>query len=71
MEKTYPMALMTAPGKVEFRERKLPRLSSIDVLIRVKASSICGSDLHIFKGKLTAIGSPGKPREETGGAPGM
>ena len=58
MEKTYPMALMTAPGKVEFRERKLPRLSSKDVLIRVKASSICGSDLHIFKGKHPSVSLP-------------
>jgi 2-desacetyl-2-hydroxyethyl bacteriochlorophyllide A dehydrogenase len=51
MEKTYPMAFVTAPGKVEFRERKLPKLSSKDVLIGVKATSICGSDLHIFRGK--------------------
>ena len=58
MEKTYPMALMTAPGRVEFRERKLPRLSSKDVLIRVKASSICGSDLHIFKGKHPSVSLP-------------
>ena len=51
MVKTYPMALVTAPGKIEFREYPLPKLSALDVLIRVKATAICGSDLHIFKGK--------------------
>ena len=51
MIETYPMAVLTAPGKVEFQERKLPALAPKDVLIGVKASAICGSDLHIFKGK--------------------
>jgi len=58
MKKTYPMAFVTAPGKVEFRERKLPKLSSKDVLIGVKATSICGSDLHIFRGKHPAAPLP-------------
>src|SRR5512135_2048686 len=51
MTQTYPMAIVSAPGKVEFLEKKLPELSPKEVLIGVKASSICGSDLHIFKGK--------------------
>ncbi len=58
MEKTYPMAMVTAPGKVEFQERKLPNVSPGDVLIRVKATAICGSDLHIFKGKHPAAPLP-------------
>jgi len=51
MIQTYPMAIVSAPGKVEFQEKRLRELSSKEVLIGVKASSICGSDLHIFKGK--------------------
>jgi len=51
MPQTYPMAVVSAPGKVEFQEKRLPELSPKEVLIGVKASSICGSDLHIFKGK--------------------
>jgi len=51
MQETYPMAFVTAPGTVEFRERRLPSLQSNQVLVKVKAASICGSDLHIFKGK--------------------
>jgi 2-desacetyl-2-hydroxyethyl bacteriochlorophyllide A dehydrogenase len=51
MIQTYPMAIVSAPGKVEFQEKRLSGLSSREVLIGVKASSICGSDLHIFKGR--------------------
>ncbi len=51
MNKTYPMAYVVAPGKVEFREKELPALGERDVLIGVRAAAICGSDLHIFKGK--------------------
>jgi 2-desacetyl-2-hydroxyethyl bacteriochlorophyllide A dehydrogenase len=45
------MAMVSAPGKVEFQEKRLRELLPKEVLIGVKASSICGSDLHIFKGK--------------------
>ncbi|MBI5968269.1 MAG: alcohol dehydrogenase catalytic domain-containing protein [Deltaproteobacteria bacterium] len=47
----YPMAVVTAPGRVEFKKRTLPPFGSHDVLLRVKACSICGGDLHIYKGK--------------------
>jgi 2-desacetyl-2-hydroxyethyl bacteriochlorophyllide A dehydrogenase len=51
MTEKYPMAVVTTPGKVEFQEKTLPELSDNQVLIRVRAAAICGSDLHIFKGK--------------------
>ncbi len=44
------MAVVTAPGKVEFQQRSLPELGDRDVLVAIKAAAICGSDLHIFKG---------------------
>jgi len=47
----YSMAIVTAPGRVEFIKRTLPPLGPHDVLLRVKACSICGGDLHLFKGK--------------------
>jgi len=47
----YPMAVVTSPGRVEFKKRALPPLGPHDVLLKVKASSICGGDLHLFKGK--------------------
>jgi 2-desacetyl-2-hydroxyethyl bacteriochlorophyllide A dehydrogenase len=58
MVKTYPMAFVTAPGKIEFREHRLPKLLPQDVLIRVKAAAICGSDLHIFKGRHPYVALP-------------
>jgi len=49
--KDYPMAVVIAPGKVEFVKRALPPLGEHDVLLQVKACAICGGDLHIYKGK--------------------
>lgn len=45
------MAKAISPGLVELTEEKLPSLENTQVLIEIKASSICGSDLHIYKGK--------------------
>jgi len=36
-----------APG-VEIRDVPIPKLGPIDVLVRVKVASICGTDLHIY-----------------------
>jgi 2-desacetyl-2-hydroxyethyl bacteriochlorophyllide A dehydrogenase len=58
MSQTYPMAFVTAPGKVEFQERSIPEVGEKDVLIQVKAAAICGSDLHIFKGRHPSAALP-------------
>lgn len=47
----YPMAIITAPSKVEFIRRNLPPLGANDVLLKVKACSICGGDIHLYRGK--------------------
>lgn len=39
------------PGKVDFLEREVDQPKGNEVLIKIVSSSICGSDLHIFKGK--------------------
>jgi L-iditol 2-dehydrogenase len=46
----------TAPGSghVELRDLPRPRPSPDEVLIRVKAAGICGSDLHIYDGEAPA-----------------
>jgi 2-desacetyl-2-hydroxyethyl bacteriochlorophyllide A dehydrogenase len=51
MNKAYPMAMVKTPGKVEFEDRPVPALSAGQVLIKTRAVSICGSDVHTFKGK--------------------
>jgi 2-desacetyl-2-hydroxyethyl bacteriochlorophyllide A dehydrogenase len=43
--------MVTAPGKVEFIKKTLPPLGAKDVLLKVKACSICGGDIHLYKGK--------------------
>ncbi|MGD9091956.1 MAG: alcohol dehydrogenase catalytic domain-containing protein [Anaerolineales bacterium] len=58
MPKTRPMAIVTAPGKIEFQDRPLPTLERDEVQIKVKAVSICGSDLHIYKGAHPAAPLP-------------
>ena len=47
----YPMAVVTAQGKVEFIKRTLPPIEDNDVLLKVKACSICGGDIHLYRGK--------------------
>jgi 2-desacetyl-2-hydroxyethyl bacteriochlorophyllide A dehydrogenase len=44
-------AVFTGPGKVEIREVPLPKIKDDEVLIKVKAVGICGTDIHIFKGE--------------------
>jgi 2-desacetyl-2-hydroxyethyl bacteriochlorophyllide A dehydrogenase len=58
MNETYPMAVVSEPGKIEFIERKMPVLNAYDVLIKVRAAAICGSDLHVFKGAHPAVSLP-------------
>lgn len=38
------------PFKVHFLERPVPDLKEDEVLVKIKASAICGSDLHIARG---------------------
>ena len=51
MNEVYPMAMVKTPGKVEFEDRPVPELTAGQVLIKTRAVSICGSDVHTFKGK--------------------
>jgi len=50
-DKTYPMAFVTAPGVIEFLPQERLPLAPREVRLAVRAAAICGSDLHIFKGK--------------------
>ncbi len=51
MSKTYPMAMVRTAGRIEYEERPLASPVAGHVLIQTKAVSICGSDIHTFKGK--------------------
>ncbi|MHA2131959.1 MAG: zinc-dependent alcohol dehydrogenase [Promethearchaeota archaeon] len=43
--------VMTAPGKVEFRDIPIPELHKNEVLVRIMRIGVCGSDLHVYHGK--------------------
>lgn len=43
--------VMTAPGKVEFREVPIPQLKAGEVLVKIMEIGICGSDIHVYHGK--------------------
>lgn len=44
-------AVMTAPGKIEFREIPIPEIGSEEVLIKIMRVGVCGSDIHVYHGK--------------------
>lgn len=58
MSDTRQMAFVTQPGVIEIWERPIPALGDQDVLIKVKATTLCGSDLHIFKGVHPSVSLP-------------
>lgn len=49
--KTSRIGKVTEPMKAVIETRDIPSPEKGQVLIKIKASAICGSDIHIFKGK--------------------
>ncbi len=43
-------AIMTNPGKIEFREVDRPIPANDEVLIQMKRIGVCGSDIHVYHG---------------------
>ena len=40
------------PGELAIVEKPMPEITAVDeVIVRIKAAGICGSDVHIFHGK--------------------
>lgn len=52
------MAMVKVPGVAELVEKEVPSLGDTQVVIAIKASCICGSDLHIYKGKHPSAALP-------------
>jgi L-gulonate 5-dehydrogenase len=42
---------VTKPGQIVVVERPIPEIAENEVLVKVKAAGICGSDVHIYHGK--------------------
>jgi len=47
-------AIFSAPNQCEFVERETPRPDDGQVLVRVKACGLCGTDVHIYRGVFPA-----------------
>lgn len=43
-------AVMTQPGKIEFREIERPQTGAEEVLIAIRRIGVCGSDIHVYHG---------------------
>lgn len=57
-ELTSRVGRVTAPMQTELFTRPVPAPGPGQVVIKVAASAICGSDLHIFKGKHPSVPLP-------------
>lgn len=43
-------AVMTEPGKIQFKDLPVPQPQAGEVLIRVRRIGVCGSDIHVYHG---------------------
>jgi threonine dehydrogenase-like Zn-dependent dehydrogenase len=49
-------AVFKGPGVITLDEREKPRIQSNEILVKVRAASICGTDLKIFRGGHYRVG---------------
>jgi threonine dehydrogenase-like Zn-dependent dehydrogenase len=64
---TYPMAFIPSPQKIEFREMPLRDPEPGEVMIKIHSAAICGSDLHLYKGKHPSVVLPSAVGHELAG----
>jgi L-iditol 2-dehydrogenase len=66
--RTVRAAVIPAPDRpVELREYPLPELANGDALLRVDCSEVCGTDVHLHRGKLAGVPYPLIPGHVTAG----
>ena len=49
MQETMKAAVLAGPEKIEVKSVPVPALAPGDILIRVSACGVCGSDVHMWK----------------------
>lgn len=50
---TMRAVIFKAPGEVAVEDRPIPQIRDpTDVIIKVKATALCGSDLHFYRGHM-------------------
>jgi L-iditol 2-dehydrogenase len=60
-------AVMTAPGKIEFRDVERPPVGENEVLMQTRRIGVCGSDIHVYHGLHPYTGYPVVQGHEVGG----
>ena len=60
-------AVMTAPGKIEFRDVEAPTPNDDEVILATKRIGVCGSDIHVFHGLHPYTSYPVVQGHEIGG----
>ncbi|MFX1253207.1 MAG: zinc-dependent alcohol dehydrogenase family protein [Promethearchaeota archaeon] len=45
--------------RIEILEEPIPKPRSDEILLKVRASGVCGTDLHIYEGNLKGLAEPG------------
>lgn len=63
----YRMAVLQTPGVAQIVERELAEPGETQVVIAIRASSICGGDLHLYKGKHPSAPLPAALGHELSG----
>jgi len=58
MIKAMKAMVLTGVGRLEIQEKPVPAPGEGEVLVRVKACGVCGTDLHIFHGDEGSAKSP-------------
>ena len=61
-------AVMTAPGRIEFREAAKPVPGPDEVVVRIRRIGICGSDIHVYHGQHPYTRYPVVQGHEVSGA---
>ena len=44
-------AVFVEPGRIVLDEKPIPEIGSLDALVRITTTTICGTDVHILKGE--------------------
>ena len=57
MTNTRKVALLTQTGRIEMRRLPMPVPGPEDVLIRIRAVGVCGSDVSYFRNGRTGVGA--------------
>jgi len=58
MDGTYRAAVLSGPENLRLTSVPIPRIGPDEVLVQVKACSLCGSDLHAYLGHIPRIKYP-------------